>query len=216
MRFSLLRVVLELLRREVRTEAAGREVSLELLPFAVAVVMLVALGLDLRPEVLVLAAPTVTWLVVITAAVPLARSVAAVEREDGTWELLRGVVPPGALVAGKVLWLWAALLFTWLASAGLALVLLQARWSLAALLGALVGTLGLAANTTALGLVLGAAARRAGLLGALVLPTAVPLMLAGVRLAGETDHAAWLALLAVYDTVLLTALWALTPVLLEE
>lgn len=204
------------LRRELRLEAAGREAALATVPYVLLVLLLVGLGLDRRADLLEPVAATVVWIVVLTTAVPLARLVAAVEHADGTWELLRGLTRPLPLVAGKVAALWLALVATWLVTAATATVVLGVGWTALGLLSGVLGVLGLALNTTALGLLLGPGTRRAGLLGALLLPTGVPPLLAVTRIAEGAPAAPWLVLLLAYDAVLVTTLWALTPLLLEE
>ena len=95
-----------LVRRELRLEASGREATSTVLPFVLAAVLLAGLAMGPSRELLRAVAPGVIWLVVLFAAPALARSVAAAEREDGTWDTLRGMVPPVALLAGKIGGIW--------------------------------------------------------------------------------------------------------------
>jgi heme exporter protein B len=80
-----------------------------------------------------------------------------------------------------------------------------------------VGTLALAALTTGLGVLTASGPRRRGLLAALVLPAGLPAMLAGTELAAEqTAVLPWAVLTTLYAAVVVTAVWAVFPALLEE
>ncbi|MGH8774381.1 MAG: heme exporter protein CcmB [Jiangellaceae bacterium] len=203
--------------REVALELASRETAITVLPFVAALMLLGGLGLGPEPAALQAAAPGFTWVVVLVAALPLARGVAAAERACGSWDLLRALIAPVALLAGKLLALWLALLACWALASVLAAVLLGAMWPLAAVAGGLLGTLGIAATTVVLGVLLPDGGRRPGLLAVLLLPGAVPVLLAGTQTATAGVAAGpWLALLSVYDAVSLAAAWAIFPTLLEE
>lgn len=204
-------------RRDVAVEVAGREAAVAVLPFVLAALVLGGLGFGPDPARLAAVAPGLVWLVVLIAAVPLARGVAAAEREDGCWDLLRSQVRPSALLAGKVAVLWAWLALSWLVAAALAAAALAAPLTAAAAAGGILGTAGLAAVTTVFGVLLADSAQRGGLLAVLVLPVALPALLAGVQAAAPgVDALPWLAVLAAYDALALTVAWAVFPVLLEE
>ncbi|HEX5770253.1 MAG TPA: heme exporter protein CcmB [Nocardioidaceae bacterium] len=209
--------VVTLVRRELRLEASGREATSTVLPFVLAAVLLAGLAMGPSRELLRSVAPGVVWLVVLFAAPALARSVAAAEREDGTWDTLRGLVPPMALLAGKIGGLWLHYLVTWAVAAALVTVMFPAPMPLPGLVAGPVGTLGLAGLTVAFGALLVGARRRTGLLAVLLLPLALPVLLAGVTL-GTPGHAhgAWTALLVGYDVLVLVTVWAVHPALLEE
>lgn len=204
-------------RRDVAVEVAGREAAVAVLPFVLAALLLGGLGFGPDPLRLAAVGPGLVWLVVLVSAVPLARGVAAAERDDGCWDLLRTQVHPSALLAGKVAVLWAWLALTWLVAAALAAGALGAPLTAAAAAGGILGTAGLAAVTTVLGVLLADSAERGGLLAVLVLPVALPALLAGVQAATPGVEALpWLALLVVYDVLAVTVAWAVFPVLLEE
>ncbi len=202
--------------REVRLEACGREQLGVVMPFVLAMLVLAGLAFGPAPAVLVAVAPGLPWLTVLFAAVPLARGVAAAERDDGSWEVLRGLVAPGPLLAGKVaaLWLWLAIVFAGavIVSAGL----LNAAPRAAVVPAGVFGTLAIAATTVVFGTVVDSSAR-SGLLGVVLLPAGLPALLAGTQ-AGtpEVPAAPWLALLVAYDLVAVALAWALYPYLLEE
>lgn len=204
-------------RRDVAVEVAGREAAVAVLPFVLAALVLGGLAFGPDPARLAAVAPGLVWLVVLIAAVPLARGVAAAEREDGCWDLLRSQVRASALLAGKVAVLWAWLALSWLVAAALAAAALAAPMTAAAVAGGILGTAGLAAVTTVFGVLLADSAQRGGLLAVLVLPVALPALLAGVQAAAPgVDALPWLAVLAAYDALAVTVAWAVFPVLLEE
>lgn len=209
--------VLAVFRRELAVEWAGREALVTTLPFVAAFVVLAGLAFGPAPAQLAVTAPGSVWLAVLVATVPLARTIAAAEVADDTWDALRGLVPPGALFAGKLLWAWSALALTWLLAQGLVLFLFQVRLPPQALYGGAVGTLALAALTTGLGVLTAAGPRRRGLLAALLLPAGLPALLAGTQLAdGQVAVLPWAALVTLYAVVVVVAVWAVFPALLEE
>lgn len=212
-----MRAALTVVRRELDVEAAGREATSTVLPFVLAAVVLAGLSMGPVPDVLRTVGPGVVWLVVLFAAPTLARGVAAGERDEGTWDMLRGLLPATALLGGKVGGLWVHYLVTWAVAATLVAVMfpLPVPWS--AVAAGPLGTLGLAALTVAFGTLLAGVRRRAGLLAVLLLPLALPVLLAGVATATPgQSHLPWLALLAGYDALVLVAVWAVHPALLEE
>lgn len=209
--------VLQVAARDLRIEWSGREALTVVLPLAAATVLLAGLGFGPRPDVLAAVAPALSWLVVLFAAVPLTRGVAAAERVEGCWDLLRSVVPPVALLMGKVLALWLWLTATWAISAVMSIALLNGSLANGAVAAAPLGTLGVAAVTVTFGTLLAGVDGRSGLLGVLLLPAGLPALLAGTQ-AGTPGVAAlpWLAVLAAYDLITLSVAWAVFPLLLEE
>jgi len=205
------------LRRELALERAGREALVAVGPFVLASVLLLGLGANARTDLLRPLSPTLVWLLVLSAALPLARGVRAVEEDEDCWDTLRCVVTPGALLAGKVAALWLQLAAAWAFAAVLAAAALGARWSAGGVVAGAVGTFGVAVDVTLFGLLIGSSRRRVGLLGVLVLPAALPALLAGTQAASPGVRALpWLALLLVFDLVATALAWALLPVLLEE
>lgn len=203
--------------REIMLELASRETAVTVLPFVGTLVLFGGLALGPEPAALQAMAPGFVWVVVLVAALPLTRGVAAADRASGSWDVLRGLVSPVALLMGKLVALWLALLSCWALASLLAVGVLGATWTPAALAGGVLGTLGVAATMVVLGVLLPDGGRRPGLLAVLLLPGAVPVLLAGAQ-TGSPDVATgpWLALLAVYDLVTLTVAWAIFPTLLEE
>lgn len=204
-------------RRELSLEAAGREGLAVVAPLMLAATVLAGLGFGPLPDTLRAVAPGLVWLLLLFAAAPLSRGVAAAERDEDSWDLLRGLVAPGPLFAGKTaaLWLWLSL--TWALATALATLLLAATPSPGGVAAGVLGTLGLAALTVVFGTVLAGAQARAGLLPVLLLPAGLPALLAGTQ--ASTPGVAplpWLALLLAYDLMALAVAWAVFPVLLED
>jgi heme exporter protein B len=209
--------VLVLVRRELRLEASGREATSTVLPFVLAATLLTGLAMGPSREVLRTVAPGVIWLVVLFAAPVLARSVAAAERDEGAWDVLRGLTSSSALLAGKIGGLWLHYLVTWALAAVLVTVMFPAPMPWPGLVAGPVGTLGLAALTAAFGTLLVGSRRRTGLLAVLLLPLALPVLLAGVTMGTPgQDHTPWTVLLIGYDLLVLVTVWAVHPALLEE
>lgn len=186
-------------------------------PVSAAVLLLAGFAFGTDPAVADATAAPLVWLVVLLAAVPLARTVAADEAVDDCWSLLRGAVHPLALLGGKLAAQWVLLAAVWAVTMLLAAVLLGMAWPTVAVIGGVLGTLGLAAAMTVLGLLLlEDRGRGAGPLSVLVLPLGMPVLLAGARLATPAVAVTqWVVLLAAYDAVLLAAAWALFPVMVE-
>lgn len=210
-------VVWAVVRRELALERAGREATVTTAPYVAAFVVLAGLAFGPAPVELARTAPGTIWLAVLAAAVPLARSVAVVEVAEDSWDALRGLVPPGALFAGKMLAVWAALALTWLLTSALVVVLFDARLPPAAVWAGVAGTLGVAGATTVLGVVVGTGSRRRGLLATLLLPSGLPALLAGTQLTTPGRPVLpWAVMMGAYAAVLVTAAWAVFPALLEE
>lgn len=204
-------------RREIRLEIAGREATVTALPFVAAALLLAGISFDARPTILRETAPGLVWLVVLMAATPLTHAVAATERREDAWDLVRAVTSPGALLAGKIAALWTGLLSCWAVAEALAVVLLGATPTWSGVVGGLLGTAGVAALVCVFGVMLGDGARRPGLLAVLLLPMALPALLAGVQTSAPGPGASpWLVLLLAYDAIVLTACWAVFPTLLED
>ncbi|WP_158228343.1 heme exporter protein CcmB [Pseudonocardia sp. MH-G8] len=212
---GLLAQAVHILRRDLAVEAATRDAAASVPSFVLVAVVLAGLGFGPQRAVLAAVAPGLVWLLVLTAAVPLARGVTAAELDDDAWDLLRAVTRPAALFLGKTASLWIQAALTWTFGALLVTVLMDARLPPAALAAAALGTLGVAADIVLFGVVLGRL-RRPALLSTLVLTAGLPALLAGTQTAVTEDPWPWLLLLVVYDVVTVTTAWATFPVLLDE
>lgn len=209
--------VLAVLRREAAVERAGRELLTTALPLAAAFVVLAGLAFGPEPQALERTAGGTVWLAVLVATLPVARAVLSAELTEDTWDVLRALTGPGALFAGKLLGVWAALLTVWALTSGLVVVLFDVRPPLVAVGAGVLGTLALASLTTAVGVLVATGSRRRGLLPALVLPAGLPALLAGAQLSTPGVVALpWAVLLVAYAAVLLAACWTVFPALLEE
>lgn len=209
--------VVAVLRREAVVERAGRELLTTTLPLAAAFVVLAGLAFGPEPRALAETAGGTVWLAVLVATLPVARAVLSAELGEDSWDVLRGLTSPGALFTGKLLGVWAALLVVWALTSALVVVLFDVRPPLGAVGAGALGTLALAALTTAVGVLVATGSRRRGLLPALVLPAGLPALLAGAQLSTPGVPALpWAVLLTAYAVVLLTACWTVFPALLEE
>ncbi len=209
--------VLAVLRREWAVERAGREVTVTTIPFVAAFVVLAGLAFGPAPLTLARTSGGTIWLAVLVAGVVIARSVAAAEVAEDSWDVLRALTSPGALFAGKLLATWAALVVTWAVTSVAVALLFDAPPPVTALWAGLFGTLALAAVATVFGVLVATGVRRRGLLSALLLPAGLPALLAGTQLSTPAVPAGpWAVMMAVYAAVLLTASWAVFPALLEE
>jgi heme exporter protein B len=202
-------------RRDLAVEAATRDALSSVPPFVLIAVVLAGLGFGPQSQVLAAVAPGLVWLLVLTAAVPLARGVAAAELDDDAWDLLRALTRPAALFLGKTVSLWIQIAATWAFGAVLIAVLFDHAWTAAALAAGVLGTLGIAAATALFGTVLGRL-RRPALLGTLVLTAGLPALLGGTEAATAEAPGPWLLLLVVHGTITITTAWATFPALLDE
>ncbi|MBW3606336.1 MAG: heme exporter protein CcmB [Actinobacteria bacterium] len=204
-------------RRDLAAGVGGRRAAVAVLPLVAAVLLLAGLGFGAHPVVVEATAAPLVWLVVLLSAVPLARTVAADDAADDCWDLLRAVVDPTALLAGKLAAQWLLLTAAWAVASLLTAVSQGVTWPLSSVAGGILGALGLAAVTTMLGaLLLSDQGHGSSLLAVLVLPVGLPALLAGGQLAvSGVSPTPWLAVLVAYDTVLLAVAWAVFPVMVE-
>jgi heme exporter protein B len=205
-----------LLRREVTVELSGRAVLTAVVPFVAVGMVLAGLGFGPDPQRLREVAPGTVWLLVLAAAVPAARLAGAADRDDGAWDVVRGLARPTAVLAAKVGALWLLLFAAWSVAAVLAAVLLGAPPTVAATAAGLLGTLGVATVTAVYGTLLAADARHAAVLAVLVLPASLPAMVGGVAAWSGAAPGPWLALLAAHAAVALVTAWAVFPTVLQD
>lgn len=201
--------------RELRIEAASREATSWIVPVAAAVVLLVGLGAGPERTLLQGLAPTAVWLVTLLATALVGVSTIRAEREEGCWTLLRSVASTETLMAGKAMAVWVQLAAAWLVTAAAAALALDMAWSVPAVAGGLVGTLGLAPVAVLVGVAIGDVTRRVGLALVLLLPLGLPVVLAGVELIRQGELR-WLMLLAGYAALTWTVAWVVFPPLSEE
>jgi heme exporter protein CcmB len=212
--------------KDLRVEVRGRYAFASVLPFAAT--MLLAFGFALGPgrTLLVETAPGLLWLAALFAAVELFHYSYQAEAQSGALEgLLLASVDKGAIYLGKALAAAVQLLVLFTATTVLVAVLfglpLGPSPGLLALT-VLLGTLGLAAMGSLLGLLSVAARSRQAALPLLVLPLVSPVLIAAIRstallTTGTTDQVGgWLGLLAAFDATFLATGFLVFAHLLED
>lgn len=224
-RTPFFRAVIAIAAKDLRTEFRSRLLISAMGLFAVLTVMVFYYTLESRPEARRGALPAALWVTVTFAGtLGIGRSLAA-EYDRGTLDgLSLAPVPRSALYFGKlaVAWLFTlsvALVVTLALSIVFNTNLLRAGWLLIAFLG----TLGFAAIGTLLGSMAVYARSRETTLPILVLPVALPIIIASVNAAhGVLDDqplSEWIAyplLLASVSAVFLTLAYLLFDYVLEE
>lgn len=205
------------LRREISVEFAAHETTATVAPYVGVLVLLGGLAFGARPAVLSATGPGLVWLVVLVTALPLAPTVALAEAADDSWDLLRSLTSPLSLLTGKLAAVWLWLLAGWALATVLVAGLFAVPPTPAGAAGGALGTLGVAALTVLLGTLLPLGTRRPALLAVLLLPAALPALVAGTQTATAGVGAGpWLAVLAVFDLLTLTVAWAVFPTVLED
>lgn len=212
--------------KDLRIEVRGRYALVSVLPFAAT--MLLAFGFALGPgrTLLVQTAPGLLWLAALFAAVELFHRSYQAEADGGALEgLLLAPVDKGAIYLGKAFAAAVQLLVLFAATTALVIVLfglpIGPRPGLLALT-VLLGTVGLAALGSLLGLLAVAARSRQAALPLLVLPLVSPVLIAAIRstallTAGRTDQVGgWLGLLAAFDAAFVATGFLVFAHLLED
>jgi heme exporter protein B len=210
---TLLRQTLAIAGKDLRIEARGRYALGSVLPFAGT--LLIAFGLSLGPgrTLLQQTAPGLLWLAVLFASVIAFRQAYQSESEDGAIEgLLLSPIDRAAVFLGKA----SAVTGQLLVMEAVVVALVAALFGLslgdapAVLVTAFVlGTIGLAAVGSLFGVMSESPRSREAVFPLLVLPVAIPVLVAGVKAtelatsgrAGEAGQ--WLGLLLAFDVVVL-------------
>lgn len=212
--------------KDLKIEVRGRYALVSVLPFAAT--MLLAFGFALGPgrTLLVQTAPGLLWLAALFAAVELFHRSYQAEADGGALEgLLLAPVDKGAIYLGKAMAAAVQLLVLFLATTALVVVLFGLPLGpRPALLGltVLLGTVGLAALGSLLGLLSVAARSRQAALPLLVLPLVSPVLIAAIRAtallsSGSTDQVGgWLALLVAFDAAFVATGFLVFAHLLED
>lgn len=200
-------------RKDLRIQLRTRFGAAAILPFAAT--LLIAFGLSLGPGRTLLqeAAPGLLWLAVLFASVLSFGQAYAFEIEDGALEgLILAPLERAAIFLGKAAAVAAELLV--LEAVVIALVVGLFGLSIGArpveLAAALaLGTVGLAAVGSLFGLVVASARAGEALLPLLVLPLAVPILVAGTRATAAAtaggSAGSWLGLLLAFDAAFVAA-----------
>lgn len=212
--------------KDLRIEVRGRYALVSVLPFAAT--MLLAFGFSLGPgrTLLVQTAPGLLWLAALFAAVELFHRSYQAEANGGALEgLLLSPVDKGAIYLGKALAAAVQLLVLFAATAVLVILLfglpIGPRPGLL-VLTVVLGTVGLAALGSLLGLLAVAARSRQAALPLLVLPLVSPVLIAAIQATtvlssgGTNQVGGWLGLLAAFDAVFVATGFLVFAHLLED
>ena len=214
------------LAKELRLEFRARELLTSTIVFALVIVVLFSFAFDPTAGESRRYGPGLLWIAFLFAGSLMLNPSFAREQSNSTLDALRmAPISPFAILLGKML---ANLIFLSFAEAILVPVFaVLYNISLAGAAGPLtlvlfLGTLGLVITGTVFSAVASHARLRELLLPLLLLPILAPLLIAAVEstasLFAENPSLdrAWLAFLAGFDIVFLTASWLLSDFLLEE
>ncbi len=217
------KTVFAVVRKDLLAELRSRELVSAMGLFALLSVLVFSFALELDRLVRQEAVSGVLWVTVVFASVLGFNRNSAVEREGGSFDaMLLAPVGRGALYVGKLL---GNFLFT--SVVGLVLLPLMTvlfnlpltRGPLATVL--LLGVFGLAVVGTLLSTMTVQTRTRETLLPIIMLPVALPLLLAAVRATGgllsETDGwAGWMQLVAVLDVIYVAVCFLLFEYVVED
>jgi heme exporter protein B len=206
-----LRQVWAIVTKDIAAEFHTREIVSAMLFFGVLAILVFSFALDLRGAVARAAAPGVLWTTVVFAGtLGLSRSLAREQQTGGIEGLLMAPMDRTAIFFGKalgnlVLMLVVESVLFPLGAAMFDVPLLRGS----VLLVALLGTVGYAAVGTLLAAVAVNTRAREVMLPILLLPLAVPLLIAAVRATGDLIGGAtlaevrgWVQLLVAYDSII--------------
>jgi heme exporter protein B len=214
------------LTKELRLEFRARELLSATVVFALVVVVLFSFAFDPTAGESRRYGPGLLWIAFLFAGSLMLHPSFAREQSNQTLDALRmAPVSPFAILLGKML---ANLIFLSVAEAILVPIFaVLYNISIAGIVGRLslvlvLGTLGLVVTGTVFSAVAAHARMRELLLPLLLLPILAPLLIAAVEATASLFaeqpalDRAWLAFLAGFDIVFLTASWLLCDFLLEE
>ncbi|HKV06102.1 MAG TPA: heme exporter protein CcmB [Candidatus Acidoferrales bacterium] len=215
-----------LLAKELRLEFRTRELLNATIVFALVVVVLFSFAFDPTAAESRRYGPGLLWIAFLFAGALMVHPSFGREHSNDTLDALRmAPVSPFAILLGKML---ANLIFLSVAEAILVPVFaVLYNVSLSGIVGRLaivllLGTLGLVVSGTVFSAIVAHARMRELLLPLLLLPILAPLLIAAVEATALLFAAqpaldpAWLAFLAGFDIVFVTASWLLSDFLLEE
>jgi heme exporter protein B len=199
-------------RKDLKIEWLTRVTSLQVIPFAVVVIVLFGFALGPDPQRLEPAAPGVFWLAVLFSAILGVQRAIAIEVRDGALDGLRlaGFDPAGVFL-GKLLALTCELVVLEILLAVITAIVFHVTLaSLGLLIGAtLVATVGIVAVGLLYGVLLVSSRVRETLLPLLFFPVIAPVLIAGTKTwqAALAHHVSsglgWLELLGVFGVIYL-------------
>jgi heme exporter protein B len=221
-----LRVAGAIAAKDLRTEIRSRSAVSTVLPFAVT--MLLAFGFALGPDRRLLSqvAPALLWLAALFASVELCHRSYQHEAANGALEgLLLSPVDKGAVYLGKAAAAFVQLIVLLIVTTGIVVVLFELPVGHAPgllLLTVVLGTAGLSALGSLLGLLAVRSRTRQAAVPVLVLPLVSPVIIAATRATSDLAQGmsagigGWLGLLAAFDAAFLAAGFLVFGHLLED
>jgi heme exporter protein B len=224
-RTTFLRAVVAIAAKDLRAELRNRQLIAAMGLFGLLTTMVFYYTLESRPDVRLAALPAVLWVTVVFAGTQGVGRNLAQEHDRGTLDgLLLAPINRAALFYGKLVVAWLfALTVAAVVSVALNFLfntnLFRPVWWLVILLG----TLGFAAIGTLLGSMAVYARGRETTLPIIVLPIALPVIVAAVNASNAiltdlpfAELGSWLGLLAALDVVFLTLALILFDFIVEE
>ena len=215
-----------LVGKELQTEFRSRELLITTMFFVLTVIALFSITFDAAVSDPKSVAPGLLWLAILFSSSLMLQPCFLKERTNDTLSALRlSVGDPFAIFLAKLVANVCLLLITELLALPLFAVFFNVnimRVFPQLILVFLLGSIGIAVTGTALSAISSQARMRELLLPMLLLPLLVPILLASTEataaLLGENPALRWdwLAILAAFDVVFLTALWLFGEYLLEE
>ncbi len=211
--------------KDLRAEFRSRQLISAMALFAILAVLVFYFTLESNREARIAALPSILWVIVVFAGtLGLNRSLAA-EQDSGSLDaLLLAPIPRAVLFYGKLIGTWLFTLLVALVSTLLLSLLFNVGLFMPELWVVIVlGTLGFAAVGTLLGSIAVQASGRETTLPILVLPVALPIIIASVHATADllaglpvSDWVVWLELLASVDLIFLLLAFVLFDFVVEE
>ena len=215
-----------LLGKELQTEFRSRELLITTMFFVLTVIALFSITFDAAVSDPRNVGPGLLWLAILFSSSLMLQPCFLKERTNDTLSALRlSVGDPFAIFLAKLVANVCLLLITELLALPIFAVFFNVKIMRVfpqLMLVFLLGSVGIAVTGTALSAISAQARMRELLLPMLLLPLLVPILLASTEataaLLGESPALRWdwLAILAAFDVVFLTALWLFGEYLLEE
>jgi len=219
------RATLTLTLKDLRTELRTRRLIGSMGLFALMAVLVFYFGLQAGRSVLVTVLPAILWAIIVFAStLGLSRTLSA-EKEAGSLDaLLLAPIPRAALFYGKFLATWLySLIVALIVCALLSLLFNIVLFAPGLLIVLLLGTAGFSTTGTLIGAIAVNADGRETALPILLLPVALPIIIAATRATADivaglppSDWLAWLPPLVGVDVIFLVLALFLFDVIVEE
>src|SRR5579859_6176052 len=211
--------------KDLRAEFRSRQLVSAMALFALMTALIFYFTLDGQRAAQIAALPAIVWAIIVFAGtLGLSRSLSAEHNSGSLDALLLAPIPRPALFYGKLIGIWLFELVTAAVAAAALSVLFNANLLIPALwLVFVVGTIGFAAIGTLLGSMAVYATGRETTLPILILPVALPVIIAAVNATTSIlsdrppdDWLPWLAVLASLDAIFFALAFILFDVIVEE